>query len=93
MVQKLKSYQITIIGKVQNVGFRYHTYEKAIQLNIKGFVLNKANGNVYVEAEGAEESLKEFINWCHIGPNWAHVNELIRIEQPLCNYETFEIRR
>jgi acylphosphatase len=92
-VQKLKSYQITIIGKVQNVGFRYHTHEKAIQLNIKGFVMNKANGNVYVEAEGIEDSLMRFINWCNRGPKWAHVNELILIEQPICNYETFEIKR
>jgi acylphosphatase len=55
--------------------------------------MNKANGNVYVETEGIEDSLMRFINWCNRGPKWAHVNELILIEQPICNYETFEIKR
>lgn len=89
----LKSYQLTIIGKVQNVGFRYYTHQKARELGINGYVTNKANGNVYIEAEGNESDLNNFIAWCKQGPDWARVIDLIVIEQPLCNYKTFEIRR
>ncbi|MDA3890664.1 MAG: acylphosphatase [Salinivirgaceae bacterium] len=89
----VESHQITIKGRVQNVGFRYHTYEKAIQLGIKGFVMNKANGNVYVEAEGDTLAITEFLSWCHKGPNWARVNEVISTKQPLMNFTTFQIKR
>ena len=92
-MQNKKSYQLTIKGRVHNVGFRYHTHEKAIELGINGFVLNKPNGNVYIEAEGYENNLIEFINWCKKGPNWATVIEVNIIEQPLCGYSLFEIKR
>ncbi len=90
-MQNVKSYNITISGKVQNVGFRYHTKEKAIQLGIKGFVMNKANGKVYVEAEGTEIDLNEFIKWCHQGPNWSRVLNVNVIEQPLSGFKGFEV--
>lgn len=89
----IKSYQITISGRVQNVGFRYSTHEKAIQIGIKGFVKNLPNGSVYCEAEGNLNDLNEFIAWCHKGPNWATVLNVIKIEQPVCGYEKFEIKR
>jgi len=92
-MQNTKSYQITIIGKVQNVGFRYHTHQKAYEFGIKGFVKNLANGNVYVEAEGDSTQLNEFIKWCHKGPDWAYVIEVVIIEQPPCNFASFEIKR
>lgn len=88
-----KSYQLTIKGRVQNVGFRYSTKEKAIQLGIKGFVKNLANGNVYCEAEGELSQITEFIAWCKKGPGWATVIEVFKTEQPLYNYVSFEIRR
>ena len=57
----MKPIQITISGKVQNVGFRFHTHKKAQQLGVKGFVKNLANGNVYIEAEAEEDNLDQFI--------------------------------
>ncbi len=92
-MQNKKSYQLTIKGKVQNVGFRYHTHEKATEIGITGFVINKPNGNVYVEAEGNENNLLKFINWCKKGPNWATVIEVIVTEQPVCSFTSFEIKR
>lgn len=92
-MNQIKSYQLTISGRVQNVGFRYHTYEKAVQLGVKGFVKNMANGNVYCEAEGELSILTEFIAWCHKGPNWATVLEVVQNEQPVCGYDKFEIKR
>lgn len=41
---------IHVFGRVQGVGFRYYTNMKALELHIKGFVENKPDGSVYIEA-------------------------------------------
>lgn len=92
-MQKIKSIQIKIEGRVQNVGFRFHTQDEAIKLGIKGFVTNKPDGSVYSEAEGPEEALDQFILWCHKGPNWARVEHVKITEQPIMGFESFTIKR
>jgi acylphosphatase len=92
-MDKIKSVQITISGRVQNVGFRFHTQDEALKLGITGFVMNRPDGAVYIEAEGINEKLDQFILWCHKGPNWARVHKVKIIEQPAINYHTFEIKR
>ena len=83
---------ITIIGKVQNVGFRFHTHKKAKSLNINGFVRNKIDGSVYIEAEGEENNIKEFIDWCRIGPSWARVDNLQIQDSVVSGYSNFRIK-
>ncbi|MCF8365812.1 MAG: acylphosphatase [Bacteroidales bacterium] len=87
-----KAVILNISGRVQNVGFRYHTRKTAQKLNISGFVKNQTNGSVYVEAEGEEENLDQFIIWCKSGPSWARVDNVSI--QPLPNqwFVGFEIR-
>ncbi|MBI9066111.1 MAG: acylphosphatase [Salinivirgaceae bacterium] len=92
-MNNIKSVQITVSGRVQNVGFRYATYEKAIEIGITGFVMNQPDGSVYIEAEGTENLLDEFIIWCHNGPNWAKVLDVKIGKQPICNFSTFKIKR
>ncbi len=80
---------LTISGRVQNVGFRFHTQKTAQKHSIFGFVKNKNDGSVYIEAEGEEENLDHFILWCHQGPNWARVDEVkIQISQ-VQDYQVF----
>jgi acylphosphatase len=66
--------------------------EVAYRYDIKGFVRNKSDGSVYVEAEGTEENLEIFKQWCRKGPLWAKVNE---VEEEICNttkdYKSFDI--
>lgn len=90
---KIKSVQITVTGRVQNVGFRYATNEKAQELGIKGFVKNQLDGTVYIEAEADESTLDQFVLWCHNGPNWTKVYDVKVIIKPLVNFTKFEIRR
>lgn len=52
---------MTVSGKVQGVGFRYTTKMVADQLGILGIVRNKDNGDVYIEAQGEEKSMNDFI--------------------------------
>ena len=71
-----KHISIRVTGKVQGVFFRASTRDVAIQFGLKGFVSNEADGSVYVEAEGNENVLKEFTEWCKKGPRLAHVDRL-----------------
>ena len=87
-----KSVQVTISGKVQGVGFRYFCNQKARQLDVSGFVKNRADGSVYVEAEGSEENLYAFVEYCKKGPAASRVVRLDVLPQPVCNYSGFEIR-
>ncbi|RLD90294.1 MAG: acylphosphatase [Bacteroidetes bacterium] len=83
---------IKIYGKVQGVGFRYYTQQKAHELSIDGFVQNRPDGSVYVEAEGSEENLDAFILWCHDGPGWARVTNITVQRTPAFGYDEFTIK-
>jgi acylphosphatase len=89
----MRSYQILVKGKVQGVSYRFSAHAKAIQLGLTGFVKNLPQGDVYIEAEGKEEKINDFIKWCHVGPPLADVSEVIATETELKGYRTFELRR
>ena len=88
----IKQYNIHVFGRVQGVGFRYHTRMKALELKITGFVQNNADRSVYIEAEGEESPLSEFLEWCRQGPQWAYVEKLNYSESPTRHFTKFEIR-
>ncbi|MDP3461904.1 MAG: acylphosphatase [Bacteroidales bacterium] len=86
------AYSIRIYGRVQGVGFRYYTQQKAVKLGLTGFVSNKADGSVYIEVEGDELRLNEFLSWCQTGPQWAHVLKVQSNELPPVGYNSFTIK-
>lgn len=83
---------IRVYGKVQGVGFRYYTQKKAMELDITGFVQNRPDGSVYIEAEGEEEKLDAFILWCNEGPGWARVTNVKVQQTPPFGYNDFVIK-
>jgi acylphosphatase len=87
-----KHFDVTISGKVQGVFFRASTHAKANELGVFGFVKNERDGSVYVEAEGKEENLKEFLEWCSVGPPHAEVSRIDIKEGELKSYSRFEVR-
>ncbi len=72
----MKRALIQVHGRVQGVFFRHSAREKARELNIVGFARNEADGSVYIEAEGEEITLEQFITWCRIGPELAQIEEI-----------------
>ncbi|NJN42939.1 MAG: acylphosphatase [Flammeovirgaceae bacterium] len=64
---------LSITGKVQGVFFRASAREKASSLNINGYARNEKDGSVLVEAEGEENVILNFIEWCKDGPRMAKV--------------------
>ncbi len=65
-----------ITGKVQGVGFRVFTLQKAIQLGIKGSVRNLADGRVEVLAFGPEGAMNRFSRELQKGPQRSSVEDL-----------------
>ena len=88
-----KHIDFRIYGKVHGVGFRFSCKEIAYHNNIKGNVQNKADGSVYIEAEGEDHDLETFRAWCHKGPFWARVSRVVENPGKLKNFDSFEIIR
>lgn len=84
---------ILVTGYVQGVYYRASTKQKADELGIKGFVRNQPDGSVYIEAEATAETLKQFVEWCHRGPERALVLNIETTSAALQNFETFEVQR
>jgi acylphosphatase len=76
----MKHLNLTISGRVQGVGFRFAARNAANLYGIKGNVKNLINGDVFIQAEGEDAQLEQFINWCYNGPSYARV-ENIDIEE------------
>ncbi|MBI2013716.1 MAG: acylphosphatase [Candidatus Colwellbacteria bacterium] len=72
----MKHIDIIVKGKAQGVFFRHFAQKRAEELGIKGFAENLPDGSVYIEAEGEEENLKNFIDWCHQGSPLAQVKSV-----------------
>ncbi|MFT5881386.1 MAG: acylphosphatase [Moritella sp.] len=68
--------QVIVHGKVQMVGFRNATAQKAQQLGLTGHAFNLENGDVEVHAFGDKTMLDELILWLRHGPDSAQVNAL-----------------
>lgn len=87
-----KSLIIKVFGKVQGVGFRHYTMKKAHELKLTGFVQNKADGSVYIEAEGDKNKIDEFADWVKEGPTWARVDDVSIQETGDLGYNEFRVR-
>jgi len=87
-----KAATLKVYGKVQGVGFRFYTNKKAVELNINGYVQNKPDGTVYIEAEGESNKLQTFIDWVKIGTQWSIVRKVDIQFLPPLNAEGFKMR-
>ena len=88
----IKSAQIKITGRVQGVGFRYYAVMKAKEFSISGFVMNMADHSVFIEAEGEETDLDQYILWCEHGPVSARVDKVDIIPGVFKGYKGFGIK-
>jgi len=84
--------QILIQGKVQNVGFRYFTFKTARMFNLSGFVKNEMDGSVYIEVEGDENNVTEFIREVKKGPSWARIDHFDVNASPVQNFSEFYVK-
>ena len=61
-------------GRVQGVCFRAHTVDEAERLGLVGWVRNRTDRTVEVEAEGEEGALQALLRFLRQGPPSARVD-------------------
>lgn len=87
----IRHQNIRVAGMVQGVSFRFHTQRRANAIGLSGFVRNKSDGSVYIEVEGPEADLADFVSWCHEGPSLAQVTTIEVTDGPVVNFHDFRI--
>ena len=84
--------QLVIRGRVQGVGFRWFAQREARRLEVSGFVRNRADGAVEVEAEGDRASLESLVQALRHGPRAARVTDVdVRWSEGIARHRGFEI--
>ena len=84
-----KHIQIKVSGRVHGIGFRFSAYEKFVELGLLGKAENVPGGLV-INAEGSEDKLSTFVDWCRIGPSGAKVEnvEVMELSEPFIPLKT-----
>jgi len=83
---------LIVKGRVQGVFFRVEAKRKADELGLTGWVRNNPDGTVEAVAEGEDDMLKRFIEWCHEGPGRASVSGVeVKWEPYTGKYSVFAI--
>ncbi|OYD09652.1 acylphosphatase [Paludifilum halophilum] len=84
---------IIVHGRVQGVGFRYYTQRIAAQYRMVGWVRNKADGTVEIDAQGDKEQMDSFLRAVKKGSPHSKVTQ-IDIDQglELKKYRSFQIQ-
>ena len=65
---------IIVHGRVQGVFYRSSAQARALEFGLTGWVRNLLNGTVEIHAEGDQDALDQFIEWCQQGPSSAKVS-------------------
>ncbi len=68
--------RVTVRGAVQGVGYRWFARETAIRLGVSGWVRNRPDGSVELEARGPQAAIDALLATLHEGPPSASVCEV-----------------
>jgi len=75
------------------VSFRYHILRRARDLNLTGYVRNRADRTVEVKAEGPRHRLEELLSFLRVGPRAAVVTDVdVSWPEPADGFDSFEVR-
>jgi acylphosphatase len=92
--QKLERLYAIVEGRVQGVGFRYFTQERAAFLGLTGWVRNRWNGTVELIAEGSRANLEILLKAIQRGPHTGTTrNVKLDWQEGTGEFSTFQIRR
>jgi acylphosphatase len=86
----MKTIQIFISGRVQGVGFRACVRRIALDLNIRGTVMNMPGGKVQVYATGEPMVLEKFVSMLYGCPR-AVVRDISTTDVPFHQFDDFSI--
>jgi acylphosphatase len=89
----MKKIKAIASGRVQGVGFRMYTQQKARQLDVRGYVRNLRNKDVEIVAVGEAAKVDALLKWAESGSPEAVVNNLeVEVITDVEKFKGFEIR-
>ena len=87
----MKNLIIKISGKVKKTGFLFYAKQFSKLYNINGFAKYTDNTTLLIEAEGNENQLNKFIEYCMEGPLGAKIINFNISEGEIKHYNSFDI--
>ena len=81
---------IVFYGRVQGVGFRYHSYYIANSLGLTGTVKNLYDGSVEMEVQGSRAAIDELVRRLN-GQRYIDISDMSVRSMPLAEDRSFEI--
>jgi acylphosphatase len=72
----MRSVRLTITGRVQGVGYRIWAEWTAGALGLRGWVRNRMDGGVELQATGEDAAITQLIDACRQGPRAAVVRNV-----------------
>lgn len=72
----MRTVRLRITGRVQAVGYRAWAMGVAARMHLRGWVRNRIDGSVELQATGGEEEIAGLIEACRRGPFAARVAEV-----------------
>lgn len=88
----MKHYELIVRVFRLNGGFRFPVMERACKNDIKGYVSRSGDNRYRIEAEGEEDTLSNFIEFCRKGPVGTPVQSLEINEGSVVGYDSFDIK-
>ena len=80
-------------GRVQGVGFRYSTGQRAESSGVAGWVRNCPDGTVEAVFEGPDQAVERIVEWMREGPRGAAVESAeVSEEEAEEGLSGFEVR-
>lgn len=84
---------LTVKGRVQGVCFRDWTVKTASALGLRGWVRNRASGDVEAVVQGEAAAVDRFLTLVRDGPPLAQVDAIDVRDETSGNFTGFEQRR
>lgn len=83
---------VFVSGGVQGVYFRQNTKQVATRHKVTGWVRNLSDGRVEAIFEGDEMDVNEVIEWCHVGPPKARVQDVnVKFQKYIGEFADFSV--
>ncbi|HEX6419073.1 MAG TPA: acylphosphatase [Acidimicrobiales bacterium] len=80
-----------VSGRVQGVWYRESCRREAERLGVGGWVRNRPDGSVELEAEGAPAAVEGLLRWARRGPSRAVVTDVTVRDRPVRGEHGFRV--